>query len=303
MTEQLLTGRFLMKKLISCIAMLLMLSSAAFAELDTVTYVDALGGEPNNGGFVGAGSVTGDLSGVGEVTLSDIDGGDMWNGGDQFIYLHESTQRNSDFTATVRVVSQTEAVDGRWGKTNITAQANLSGNGQQVSAQIATGNGSQFDPPSSGADHNPVPVRIAGRTQDDGNGGFEIDIPAAEGTEQVVDFNNNIANNVFTESGTNATWLQLSYDVETNTFVAGTALDVNGAPGVWSFSPPVDNVPNDGDGWYVGLAYSVHNDLNITAEDGMHGVTFDNFSIVPEPSSVGLALFGFLGLLGFRRKR
>lgn len=295
MMEHLLTGRLLMKKLISCI-FVMVLSTAAFAELDTVTYVDASDGAENNAGVVPAGMVTGDMSGVGEVTLHDIDGGDMWNGGDQFIYLHEGSQRTSDFTATVRVVSQTEAVDGRWGKTGISAQANLSGFGQSAMAQLATGNGSQVDPPSSGADHNPVPVRIGGRTGTDGEGGFELPVLDAAGAE--------VPNTVFAEGGTNVSWLSLDYDAASNSFVAGFAPDEGGAPGVWSFSEPVTDVPASEDGWYVGLAYSAHGDLQI-AEDGdrMHGVTFDSFSIVPEPSSVGLALFGFLGLLGFRRKR
>jgi len=278
-----------MKKLISCIAVVTMLSTAAFAELDTVTYVSHDGG--------GTGEVTGDMTGVGEVTLSDVGGGDMWNGGDQFIYLHEGTQRNSDFTATVRVVSQTEAVDGRWGKAGITAQANLTGLGQSAMAQVAAGNGSQMDPPSSGADHSPVPVRIGGRTGSDGTGGFERPVLDADGAE--------VPNNVFAESGTNVSWLSLSYDVSENTFVAGFAADEGGSPGVWNFSAPVTDVPNDGDGFYLGLGYSAHSNLDLE-EGELHGITFDNFSVtnvVPEPTSIGLAMFAFLGLLGFRRKR
>ena len=272
-----------------------MLSSAAFAELDTVTYVDASGGAENNAGVVPAGRVEGDISGVGEVTLYDTDGGDMWNGGDQFIYLHEGSERSGNFTATVRVVSQTEAVDGRWGKAGIRASSTLDGNSANAMAQIATGNGSQADPPSSGGAHNPVPARIGGRTMNDGTGGFERPILDASGAE--------VPNNVFAEAGTNVSWLSLSYDAGSNAFISGIAPDNGGSPGEWSYSEPATDVPSDG-GWYVGLAYSAHGDLAI-AEDGdrMHGVTFDNFSIVPEPASVGMALIGVLGLLGFRRRR
>jgi hypothetical protein len=138
-----------------------------------------------------------------------------------------------------------------------------------------------------------------------GQGGFETAIPAAAGTEQDV-AGGNIANNTFQTSGTIATWLSLQYTAATNSFIAGTALDVGGAPGVWSFSPPVTNVPADGDGWYVGLAYSVHNDMTPIAPTApFHGVTFDNFTI-PEPSSIVLILIGALSVMGLgwmRRRR
>ena len=65
------------------------IAGSAFAGLNTATYVDSSGGVPNNAGQVPDGRVEGDMTGVGEVTLFDIDGGDMWNGGDQFIYLHD----------------------------------------------------------------------------------------------------------------------------------------------------------------------------------------------------------------------
>lgn len=277
-------------------------SGSVQAGLDTATYIDSSGGVANNAGNIPGGSVEGDITGVGPVTLMDVDGGDMWNGGDQFMYLHDSDQWTGDFTATVRVVSQTEAVDGRWGKAGIRASASLDGLTANAMAQVAAGNGSQVDPPSSGLDHSPVPARLAGRTQNDGEGGFENPIIATAGTEQVVDGDGNVANDVFRESGPNATWLSLSYTAATNEFVAGSALDVNGSPGVWSFSAPVSNVPADGDGWYVGLAYSAHSDLDLPA-GGMHGITFDNFSLVPEPSTLGLLLLGGLGLFGLRRRK
>jgi PEP-CTERM motif len=296
-----------MKVLTLSFGVLFALSSLAHAELDTVTYVDSSGGVANNAGHIPDGSVEGDTTGVGEVTLLDIDGGDMWDGGDQFIYLHDNTQHSLDWTATVRVVSQTEAVDGRWGKAGIHARSSLDGNASNAMAQLAAGNGSQVTPPAVG-DHSPVPVRIGGRTQNDGNGGFETAILASPGTQQDVNANNEIANNTFQSTGTVPTWLSLSYTAATNEFVAGTALDIGGAPGIWSYSPPVSNVPADGDGWYVGLAYSAHPDLVPVAPTApYHGVTFDNFSlsVIPEPSSIGLILVGALGMLGWglRRRR
>ena len=290
-----------MKKIVCSVAIAALMAVSANAGLNTVTYVDSSGGVPNNGGFTPGGSVVGDHTGAGAVTLSDIDGGDMWNGGDQFIYLHDNAQETGSFTATVRVVSQTEAIDGRWGKAGIRASSSLDGNSANAMAQVAAGNGSQVDAPASG-DHSPVPVRLAGRTQNDGNGGFENPVIGTAGTEQTLDGDGNVANNVFASAGANATWLRLSYDAGDNSFIAGSALDVNGSAGVWSFSDPVSTVPADGDGWYVGLAYSVHDDMAPVAGD-MHGVTFDNYSLVPEPSSLGLLLVGGLGLLGVRRRR
>jgi hypothetical protein len=169
-------------------------------------------------------------------------------------------------------------------------------------AQAAAGNGSQVAAPAAG-DHSPVPLRLAGRTGNDGNGGFENPIIGAAGTEQVLDGDGNVANDIFRSEGTNATWLRLSYTAASNEFVASSAADVGGAPGVWSSSAAVSTVPADGDGWYVGLAYSVHSDMATLAADNTHGVTFDNYSIVPEPSSLGLLVLGGLGLLGVRRRR
>ena len=281
-------------------ALLAMTVSVAQAEL-TFTYVSVDGS--------GTGNVEGDLNAVGPVTLLDADGGDMWNGGDNFVYLHEplgpnGEKRLGDFSATVRVVSQTEAIDGRWGKAGIRASHNLTGNSANAVAQVYAGNGSQVDPPASGAAHNPVPARLAGRTQGDGQGGFERPILAADATE--------VPNNLFPEAlagGTNTSWLRLDYTEETNTFVAGIAPDVNSAPGVWSFSEPATDIPRPsrrGPGWIVGLAYSAHSDLDftqVTRADGFHGVTFDNFSVVPEPGCLGLMGLGLLGLLGCRRRR
>lgn len=271
------------------LAIVLLTASFAFAELDTTTYVSHDGG--------GSGSVID--NGGGSYTLLDSDGGDMWNSGDQFIYLHDGDQVSESFTATVRVVSQTEAIDGRWGKAGLRASADLTGFSQFAMAQVATGNGSQ----PGGA--NPVPSRLGGRDErhPDGDGGFENPILDADGNE--------LPNNTFAPEGTNMTWLSLMYDADTNGFTAGLAADVDGAPGDWSYSAPVTNVRADGDGWYVGLAYSAHDDLNydqVTREDGFHGVTYDNYSfttsgpVVPEPASFGLCLIGLMGMLGLRRR-
>lgn len=290
--------RILMPALAAIVA--ISVASSAIAGLNTATYVDSSNGAVNNAGFIPTGYSTavGDGAGVGDssVTLMDIDGGDMWNGGDQFIYLHDSAQEAGDFTATVRVVSQTEATAGRWGKAGIHARSTLDGNSANAMAQLANGNGSQL------AGESPVPVRLAGRTQNDGQGGFENGIIAAAGSEQDL-LGAEVANNTFTADGTVATWLSLTYTKATNSFVAGTAKDLDGTPGVWSYSSAVDNVPSDGD-WYVGLAYSMHNDQ--VGTDNMLGVTYDNWSInqIPEPSTLtllGLALAGFVGLARRRR--
>lgn len=282
-----------MKKSLLAIVATLAMAATAFAGLDTTTYIDASGGALNNADLVPSGSVVD--NGGGSYTLMDIDGGDYWNGGDQHIYLHDSNQETGDFTATVRVVSQTEAIDGRWGKAGIIARSALDGNSANAATLVALGNGSQV----GGA--NPVPVRISGRTQNDGNGGFETGIPAVN-SGLAADGDGNVANNFFLADGSNsAVWLNLSYTAATNEFVSGVANDVNGAPGAWDFSPPVSNVPADGDGWYVGIGYSVHNDMATDEATRMHGVTFDNYA-VPEPSSLSLLVLAGLGLLGRRRR-
>lgn len=288
----------------------LLLATPAFAELNTATYVSHDGG--------GDGRVEGDITGVGEVTLYDGPGGDMWNGGDQFIYLHDENRVSGDFTATARVVAQTESVEGRWGKAGIHATAELDGLAQSASTQVYSGTGSQVDPPAAG-DHSPIPVRIGGRTAPTpGEGGFEIAVVDANGDD--------VPNNVFPEPEagvlnptTNVSWLSLDYNAADNAFTAGYAPDVDGAPGEWSFSPVVTNVPNSEDGWYVGLAYSAHNSLDLSGvadEQGMHGITFDNYSIVSaatelaeitsvginfgadEPDGAGSAVAGPAGVLG-----
>ena len=203
----------------------------ASAELNTVTYVTHDGG--------GDGRVEGDLTGVGPVTLYDGEGGDMWNGGDQFIYLHDENKVTGDFSATVRVVAQTESVAGRWGKSGPVAVANLSGNGQMAMTAVVSGTGSQIAAPAEGG-HNPVPVRIHGRRTGDGQNGFEPAVSNSSGE---------IQNNVFPESNpgvlnptTNVSWLRLQYEESTNTFISGFAPDVDGVPGEWGYSQKITDV-------------------------------------------------------------
>lgn len=282
-------------------------STAANAELNTSTYVSWDGN--------GDGRVEGDMTGVGPVTLYDGAGGDMWDGGDQFIYLHDENKVVGDFTATARVIGQTESIDGRWGKNGINATANLSGLSQHAMTIVATGTHSQTAVPEAG-EHSPVPVRVGGRLNMDGTGGFERPVfdPVTGGE---------IPNNVFQEivpnvanPETNVSWLRLQYKAETNTFLSAFAPDVDGVPGAWGYSAPVEDVPlptaDDGEGWYVGLAYSVHNsmDANIgnLADAGgfdgepQHGVTYDNYSIVneflPQELAVGGTAIGALTIAG-----
>ena len=267
---------------------LVLISSVANGALNTTTYVSIDG--------AGAGSVTGDMSGVGEVTLHDSDGGDMWNNGDNFIYQHSDQLVTGDFTATVRVIGQTEAIDGRWGKAGIRANASLNGDSSSAMAQVAAGNGSQ----PSGA--NPVPARLAGRaTNGTNDGGYENPILDAAGAE--------VPNDVFrTDGGVNASWLRLDYTAADNAFVSGIAPDVDGMPGEWSFSAAKTDVEATGDGWYLGIAYSVHDDMSpvgppASNDLATHGVVFDNYQHVPEPSSVALIGLGMLSLVGLRRRK
>ena len=219
---------------------------------------------------------------------------DMWDGGDNFIYLHDSNLVTGDFTATVRVVSQTEAIDGRWGKAGIRASNNLGGESANAIVQVAAGNGSQ----PGGSD--PVPAVLAGRFVNNTASGFESPILGPGGVQ--------VPNDVFRPDGSvNTTWLQLSYEESSNAFVAGIAPDVGGAPGMWNYSIP-NPVQSSGNGWYVGLAYSAHDDMDftqVTRLDGLHGVSFDNYSVVPvaipEPSNVSLFVVLVLGTFGYKR--
>jgi len=244
------------------------------------------------GGAVPPGTATGDTTNAtGPVTLSDTTAsGDLWEGGDEAVFLHNSTQVTGSFTATARIIGQTEAANGRWGKGGIMVRNDLTTTSSFAMAQAAAGNGSQ----PTGA--NPVPIRLAGRQVQGATGG---------GTMYEDTIGSPTSNDIFrTDGGVNATWLSISYDAPTNAFIAGFAPDVAGAPGVWTFSAARTNVPdsNPADGWYVGLAYSAHADMSLAAGEGQHGITFDNFSIIPEPST---ALLGsaVVGVLALRRRR
>lgn len=283
----------------------LIFSTAAFAGLDTFTYISSFndGASPNGG--VGEGAFEGDITGVNPVTVLDSDGGDVWNNGDQMAYLHQGAEipAGSSYTATVRVISQTQAIDGAWGKGGIVAVDSLAGGGPTATAQVAYGNGSQTYINNDGSvttGSDPVPVRLGGRTAP--GAGFEIGIPADPAYTGAVNGAGEVANVL------ESRWLSLEYDAATNQFIAGVARDINGSPGVWSYSAPKDDVPINADGGhYIGLGYSAHENLNfdqVARPDKLHGVTFEKFSleVVPEPSSVALIGFGLLGLLGMRRR-
>lgn len=278
----------------------LFICSAAFADLDTFTYISSDGG--------GTGAYEGDISAQTPVTILDGAGGDIWNGGDQMAFLHQGAQipASASYTATVRIVSQTQAIDGRWGKAGITAVANLDGSQPMAQAQAAFGTGSNVAINNDGtvvAGQSPVPVRLGGRTAAlPPNSGFEIGIPADAAYTGAVDADGNVSNVL------ESRWLSLAYDASTNAFTAGVARDINGAPGVWNYgAPKTDIAINDAGGHYIGLGYSAHNSMSfdqITRNDDLHGITFEKFSleVVPEPASFSMIAFGLIGLLGFRRR-
>ncbi|MEM7312861.1 MAG: PEP-CTERM sorting domain-containing protein [Planctomycetota bacterium] len=290
----------------------LVCAATAFAGLDTATYVgpgvgsltDDSGTEqayaPGNlDGLPYTAPFTGDLP----VTIKDASGGDLWNGGDAFMYLHDDDQYSEPFTAQVRVISQTKAVDGRWGKAGIHARSSLDPNASNAMAQIAAGNGSQTDAPTSGADHSPVPARLGGRLFNTGNDGFEYPI-FHDGSSPLedLDLNGEVDNNFFQESapvnadgsvsvtgpnGTSSIWLQLEY-LGFDEFRAGIAEDVNGAPGTWQYSNTEFLEPDADGAYYVGLGYSLHGDFTQHLdfpEEWFHGITFDNYSITPDTTS------------------
>ncbi len=240
--------------------------------------------------YIGGTAANGSSTSVGGVhTLGDdTSAGDFWNGGDTGTYLYESTRVTGSFSAVVRVVGQSEAATGQWGKAGIMARDSLLGTSSNAMAQAAAGNGSQ----------SAVPIRLAGRLLNDGNGGFE---------DAVSNGGGDVANDIFrNDGGVNVSWLRLDYNSSNNGFTSGFAPDVAGVPGGWSFSGERIDVTdsNAADGWLVGMAYSAHGDLGIAAGEGIHTVSFDNFSItqVPEPSSSILGL-GALALMTIRRKR
>lgn len=267
-----------LSKLTSCVLTLALSVVASHAALTT-----------SNLGL--GGTATGDTTNAtGPVTLSNTTAtGDMWDGGDEAVFLHETSRITGSFSATVRVIGQTEAANGRWGKGGIMARNDLTTTSSFAMVQAAAGNGSQPGMPEQ------VPIRLAGRRVH----GSLLDMyedPAGASPN---------SNDIFrTDGGVNMTWLRLDYDAPTNGFTAGFAPDVGGAPGAWTFSATRTDVidTNPADGWMVGLVYSAHADMSLAAGEGLHGITFDNFRIIPEPST---ALLGsaVAGVLALRRRR
>jgi hypothetical protein len=264
----------------STLASLVVAGSASAALTDT--YINETG--------TGVGSVS--VSG-GQITLTDSNEttDDMWDGGDTFIYYHEDSKRTGNFTATARVIGQSVATDGRWGKNGIRASRDLTTRSQFAMTQIASGNDSQATDQNPGNGiFDPVPPRLAGRESHDS---------AVLPTPGMFEQNNGANQDIFLADGSvNMMWLQLSYDQPSNTFSSSWAFDAGGVPGAWN-TVTRNTVPASPDGYYVGLAYSAHNDLGVTP----HSITYDNFSIIPEPSSAVMALLGVLGLIGLRRRR
>ena len=111
----------------------------------------------------------------------------------------------------------------------------------------------------------------------------------------------------------NAGWLRIHYrapDAENpnGTIVGAYAADDVGAPGDWAFSDPITDVQiAEDNSWYVGLAYSAHGDMSATEQvsvpgpdgganpDGLHGLIFDNFALVPEYIEPVTTTLGFSG--------
>jgi hypothetical protein len=71
--------------------------------------------------YIGGTAANGSSTSVGGVhTLGDdTSAGDFWDGGDTGTYLYESTRVTGSFSAVVRVVGQSEAATGQWGKAGI----------------------------------------------------------------------------------------------------------------------------------------------------------------------------------------
>lgn len=289
-----------MKKFIGWVAAAaLFMGSVAHADLDTALLIDVDG--------TGLSAVTGDMTGVNEVTLwnNAAAGDDLWNEGDTFTYLHDSEKKSGDFTATVRVVGQTASIDGRWGKGGLMMRNSLESNSANAMPAVYTGNGSQITPPSTALgnnilDHSPVPHRVNGRTVEGNNdGGFERIMFDALGQEIQNNFAPTAAPGTV-DAPVNPAWLRLHYQAPTaeapnGTIIGAYAADDNGAPGDWAFSEPITDVDIAEDGaWYVGLGYSVHNSMSSTEQvavpgpdgganpNGLHGLRFDSYEFTPE---------------------
>jgi hypothetical protein len=202
----------------------------------------------------------------GSYTVFDEGGvGDIWTDGDDFQYYYDSKPWSGDFSATVRVVSSTEDIGGRWGKAGLMIRDNLEFDSPFVMFEQHTGNERLIEPPLDG--NGDVP-RLVWRTE--------------QGTGTAGDFNNDDNRHDFLdapaplppEPGGVPIWFRV--DRAGDVFTGWWSLDAAGTPAMWQDKFSTGPVPNLADPVTIGVAYSAHAALPI----GLHGVTFDNFNVV-----------------------